>query len=169
MRESEKFLGLTHDLLDTSEEGESVEDVVKELGLEANSCFRCLNALQGEVLVEDIPQKDETEAELCINEMKVTYSDHGHFERCKEPFLLELGGRGQLTQGNIEAVVVEAIAEIVDVVSLNGINTIIYGSFKSSLSSSCEISLQGGGAGVQDTDSIGVICPCLTECFLKIF
>ena len=64
---------------------------------------------------------------------------------------------------------VETIAEIVDVVSLNGINTIIYGSFKSSLSSSCEISLQGGGAGVQDTDSIGVICPCLTECFFKVF
>jgi len=86
-----KFLGLTHDLLDTSEEGEGVEDVVKELSLEANSCFRCLNALQGEILVEDIPQKDEPEAELCINDMKVTYCDHGHFERCEEPLLFELG------------------------------------------------------------------------------
>ena len=55
MRESEKCLGLTHDLLDTSEEGEGIEDVMKELGLEANSCIGCFARLQREVLVEDEP------------------------------------------------------------------------------------------------------------------
>jgi len=67
MRESEKCLGLTHDLLDTCKEGESVEDVMKELGLEANSCSGCFATFQGEVLVEDESQKDETEAKLSIN------------------------------------------------------------------------------------------------------
>lgn len=36
---------------------------------------------------------------------------------------------------------IEAIAEIVNVVSLHGINTIIYGSLEGPLSGSCEISL----------------------------
>ena len=64
---------------------------------------------------------------------------------------------------------VEAITEIVNVVSLNGINTIIYGSLKGSLSGSFEISLQRGSTGVQDTDPIGVVRPGLTECFFKVF
>lgn len=64
---------------------------------------------------------------------------------------------------------VEAIAEIVDVVSLHGINTIIYGSLEGPFSGSCEISLQCGSAGIQDTDPIGVIRPSLTESFLKVF
>jgi hypothetical protein len=80
--------------------------------------------------------------------------------------ITELGG---FTQCNIEAVVVETIAEIVNEVTLNGINTIIYGSLKFSLSGSCEISLQSGGTGIQDTNPIGVTCPCLTECFFKVF
>ena len=92
MRESEKCLGLTHDLLDTSEEGEGIEDVMKELGLEANPCFGCFATLQGEVLVEDEPQKDETEAKLRISmTYGMTYCDHCHFKRCKEPLLLQLG------------------------------------------------------------------------------
>ena len=64
---------------------------------------------------------------------------------------------------------VEAIAEIVNVVSLHGIDTIIDGSLKSSLSSSCEISLQCWSTCIEDTDPIGVICPGLTECFFEIF
>ena len=64
---------------------------------------------------------------------------------------------------------VEAIAEIVNIVSLNGVYTIIYGSLEGPLSSSCEISLQRGSACVQDTDPIGVVRPGLTESFLKVF
>lgn len=63
---------------------------------------------------------------------------------------------------------IETIAEIVNVISLNGVNTIIYGSLEGPLSGSCEISLQRGSACVQDTDPIGVVRPGLTECFLKV-
>ena len=64
---------------------------------------------------------------------------------------------------------IEAIAEIVNVVSLHGINTIIYGSLEGPLSGSCEISLQRRSACVQDTDPISVVRPGLTERFLKVF
>ena len=64
---------------------------------------------------------------------------------------------------------IEAIAEIVNEVSLNGINTIIYGSLEGPLSGSCEISLQRRSACVQDTDPISVVRPGFTENFLKVF
>ena len=63
---------LTHDLLDTCEEGEGVENAVKKLGLEArrSSCYICFATLQGEVLIEYKPKKEETQAELKVYDMR---------------------------------------------------------------------------------------------------
>ena len=47
---------------------------MKKLGLEAEgescSCLGCLATLQGEVLIEDKSQKEETEAELDMDDMR---------------------------------------------------------------------------------------------------
>ena len=64
---------------------------------------------------------------------------------------------------------VVAVAEVVNVVSLDGIDAIIYGALECPLARPGEICLKSRCSCVEDTDSIGIVCPCLTECFFEVF
>ena len=60
-----------------------------------------------------------------------------------------------------------AIAEVVDIVSLDWIDTIIHGTSHCPLSISCEVSFLSRSAGVEDTNGICIICPSFSEGLLK--
>lgn len=96
---------------------------------------------------------------IIINSTKSGYSDKGDFEGSDKTFLLDFGGRSKLAKCDVQTIVIVAITEIIDVISLNGILAIIQSALPSSLACSCEISFQCRRACVQYTDAIRIIGP----------
>jgi hypothetical protein len=78
----------------------------------------------------------------------ISYRYNGQFEGSEETLALNLGRRCKLAEGNVETVVVESVTEIVDIVSLDCIDSIIDSSLKGSFSCAREICFQGRGACV---------------------
>lgn len=92
-----------------------------------------------------------------------SYCDEGDFKRSDEAFLLNFWGRSKFAKCNVQAIVIVAITEIIDVISLNGVLAIIHSSLPCSLTCPCEVSFQCRCACVQYTDAIRIISPRLAE------
>lgn len=63
---------------------------------------------------------------------------------------------------------VETIAEVVDVISDDGVLAVIESTQVSALTCSRKVSLQSRSASVQDTESVSVISPCISEGLLEL-
>jgi hypothetical protein len=59
------------------------------------------------------------------------------------------------------------IAEVVDIVSLNSVFTILKSTIHCSLSSSSEVSFQGRGASIKNTNLVGIFSPSFSESIFK--
>jgi hypothetical protein len=81
---------------------------------------------------------------------------------------LELRGGGDLAQSKVEAIVVVAVAEIVDIVSLNGVSAVIQSTLPSSLPGSREIGLQRRRTSVQYADHVSIHSPAFTKSLFKL-
>lgn len=67
----------------------------------------------------------------------------------------------------VEAIVVVAVSEVVDVVSDHRVFAVVEGTFSGPLTSTSEVSLQGRGTSVEQRKNISIVRPGVPESLLQ--